>query len=233
MVCLLTCHHLKLIDEFEYIPVRDSPFRMHVHNPTPYDPTLLVFDNIDHRPCPLLHFRASHIALMVEAEPYLSTVTRLRSPKGAIAQPQITELLNLYHRQPSQHSNLSTSTSVPSNYVTLSAELEQPNTQPKARILPAVPGSPPSTNAAPVPFMSFTKDGPMPGLSPSILAPTDDGFQAYNDLYAGADPQLVEYAKEQSVTWEDLNTRPPLFGGEEQGPWRFASADDIIRAKQL
>jgi hypothetical protein len=32
---------------------------------------------------------------------------------------------------------------------------------------------------------------------------------------------------------QDLNTRPPLFGGEEQGPWRFASADDIIRAKQL
>lgn len=62
---------LKLIDEFEYIPIQAGPFRMHMHNPTPYDPHIFAFDNMEHRASPLLHFRASHIALMVSAEPYL------------------------------------------------------------------------------------------------------------------------------------------------------------------
>ena len=71
----------------------------------------------------------------------------------------------------------------------------------------------------------------MPGLSPTspsthVSPQTGD---ADVDLYAGADSQLMAYAKERSITWEDLKTRPPLFGGEELGQWRFANADDICR----
>jgi len=76
----------------------------------------------------------------------------------------------------------------------------------------------------------------MPGLTPSSSASTDVLSQTEDadvNLYARADIELMEYAKERSVTWEDLKNRPPLFGGEEQGPWRFASADDICRSKRL
>jgi hypothetical protein len=73
----------------------------------------------------------------------------------------------------------------------------------------------------------------MPGLTPSSSASTDDLSQTEDDEYAGADIQLAEYAKERSITWEDLKNRPPLFGGEDLGPWRFASADDICRSRQL
>ncbi len=73
----------------------------------------------------------------------------------------------------------------------------------------------------------------MPGLTPSSSASIDDLSQTEDAEYAGADIQLAEYAKERSVTWEDLKNRPPLFAGEELGPWRFASADDICRSRQL
>ena len=231
---LLTRRRLKLIDEFEYIPVQGGPFRIHIHNPTPYDPSIFVFDNVDDRPCPLLHFRASHIALMVEAEPYLSTVTRLQSSKGDAAEPQICTLLRLYRRQPGQHSNLTPTVSVPSGYEAFCAQLEQPNTQLSARILTAIPSSSEHVDTASAYFISFAKDDPIPGLTPSSSVSADVSSQAEDadvDLYAGADIELIEYAKERSVTWEDLKNRPPLFGGEEQGPWRFASADDICRSK--
>jgi hypothetical protein len=84
-------------------------------------------------------------------------------------------------------------------------------------------------NTASAHSISFAKDD-------RSSASTDDSSQTEDadvDLYAGADIQLMEYAKERSITWEDLKNRPPLFGGEEQGPWRFASADDICRSKRL
>lgn len=203
---------------------------MHIHNPTEYDPSPFVFDNTDERPCPLLHFRASHIALMVEAEPHLSKVTRLLIPKGDIAEAQVTTLLRLYRRQPGPCSSLA-AISVQSEYKNIYTQVEA-NSRPSARILTAIPSSPPLMTSPPTHLMSFTKD-PMPGLTlnssdSTVVSQTEDG----GDPYAG-DKQLAEYAKEQSVTWEDLSNRPPLFGGEEQGPWRFASAEDICRSKQL
>ena len=80
--------------------------------------------------------------------------------------------------------------------------------------------------------MSVANDGP-PDLSPSSSASTDISGQTEGPdlkLYPERDLQLIEYAKERSITWEDLKTRPPLFGGEEQGFWRFASADDVCRS---
>jgi len=227
----------ELCDEFEYIPIQGGPFRIHMHNPTPYDPSNFVFDNIDYRLCPLLHFHASHIALMVEAEPHLTSVTRLQSSKGGIAEQQIYTLLRLYQRQPGQYSNIAPPISVPNQYKPFCAYLEQPNSQPSARVLSTIPGSPELTNTAPAYSNSFAKDDPVPGLTPSSSTSTNISSQtedAGSNLPPGADVQLMEYAKEPSVgTWEDLKNRPPLFGGEEQGPWRFASADDICRSKQF
>jgi len=168
---------------------------------------------------------------MVEAEPHLSSVTRLQSSKGNVAEPQISTLLRLYRRQPGQHST--PAISVPNNYEASCALLEQPNTQLSARILTAIPSSPELTNTAPAHPVSFAKDDPMPGITPAftdVLSQTED---ADVNLYARTDIELMEYAKEPSVTWEDLKNRPPLFGGEELGPWRFASADDICRSRRL
>lgn len=86
------------------------------------------------------------------------------------------------------------------------------------------------------PSSSVETNHPMPGLTPSSSVETDLSSQTENaddNLYAGADVQLMEYAKEQSVTWEELKNRPQLFAGEELGPWRYASADDICRSKQV
>ena len=81
---LLRCCRLKLIDEFEYIPVQGGPFRIHIYNPTSYDPSIFVFDASVI--VPPLYYISEHlilsIALMVKAELHLSSVTRLQSSKG-------------------------------------------------------------------------------------------------------------------------------------------------------
>jgi hypothetical protein len=65
--------HLKIIDEVEHIPIHGRRFRAYIHNPTCYDETMFVFDTVGHYPCPLLHFHASPICLMVQAQPYLAS----------------------------------------------------------------------------------------------------------------------------------------------------------------
>ena len=37
------------------------------------------------------------------------------------------------------------------------------------------------------------------------------------DLSVEAEAQMMQYAKEQSVTWEELRNRPPLYGSEAVG----------------
>lgn len=164
---------------------------------------MFAFDNMEHRPSPLLHFRASHVALMVEAEPYLSSVTRVQTSKGDAAEPQVSTLLRLYQRQPGQYSRLTSAISVPNNYETISTELEQSN-NPSAHTLSANPSSPPLVNE-PTPFTSFANVGPTPSLTPNSSTGADASFQPDDvDLHPRADIQLIEYAKEPSVTWEDL-----------------------------
>jgi hypothetical protein len=58
-------------------------------------------------------------------------------------------------------------------------------------------------NTAPAHSILFAKDDPMPGLTSSLLASTDVLSQMEDadvKLYAGADTQLMEYTKEQSIT---------------------------------
>jgi hypothetical protein len=173
---------------------------------------------------------------MVQADPHLSSVTRFQSAAGDTAETDVSTLLRLYRRQPSGHPDpsLMNTISIPDNYEAFCALLEQPNSHPNARILTSIPSSPPLATA-PVHFMSVANDGP-PDLTPSSSASTDISSQTEGpdlELYPEGDLQLIEYAKERSITWEDLKTRPPLFGGEEQGFWRFASADDVCRSKRL
>ena len=92
--------NVKLSDEFEYIPIRRGAYRIHLHNPTPYDQHVYHFDNADHWPCPLLHFKASHIALMLVSGPYLANRARFQSLKADIAESEVLGLLKLYQRRP-------------------------------------------------------------------------------------------------------------------------------------
>lgn len=95
-------------------------------------------------------------------------------------------------------------------------------------------------NAAPAHYTSFANDGSVEasgGRTPSSSVSTTSASSRSQsedagddmDLHAGGDMQLMEYAKERSVTWEELKKRPPLFGGEAPGASRFASANDICR----
>jgi len=78
---------------------------------------------------------------------------------------------------------------------------------------------------------SFGRHLEMPELTPSSSANTmaSEDTEIDPDLM---DPQLIEYAKERAVTWEDLKTRPPLFPGEDGGTWQFSNAEDVIRSWQ-
>lgn len=54
---------------------------------------------------------------------------------------------------------------------------------------------------------------------------------APEDLDMEPDMQLLVYAKERAVTWDDLKSRSPLFPGEEGGMWQFSSAEQVIRGE--
>lgn len=223
------CDNVKLSDEFEYIPVRGGAFRFHVHNLTPYDQDIYFFDNMDHRPCPLLHFKASHVALMVQAESHLASVIRFQTSKGNAAETEVVRLLRLYQRKPSRPSN-SPSLFVPVHYAGLRAELENTNSRPSVRISPSILGSPPLTGVdshSP----SFTNDSrqAMPGVTPGSSMTITISSQSEDNSCT----EEREYAKERSITWDDINNRPQLFGGKALGPWRFASAEDVCRSRRF
>ena len=177
---------------------------------------MYLFDSADSRPCPLLHFQASHIALMVEAEHCLSTVLRLQTPKGDVAEPQVAALLRHYGRQPGQHSGVAPpAAALLEHYASVIAQLGP---------LPT----------APTHSVSFTNDGSVPSQSPrppvstSVLSRAEDADDGV-DMRARAEIQSREYAEERPVTCEDLENRPRLSRGGALGSWRFASANDICR----
>jgi len=90
--------YLKTSNEFEYLPVHATRFRTHFHHPTRYDQT--TFDTIDRAPCPDLHFQASPICLMIQAQPHLCSSARLRTDRVDAAQLDVNRLLELYRRHP-------------------------------------------------------------------------------------------------------------------------------------
>jgi hypothetical protein len=53
--------------EFEYIPIYYPRPLTFLHHPSGHDNTFVIFDTTDNTVCPLLHFRASHFALLAEA----------------------------------------------------------------------------------------------------------------------------------------------------------------------
>jgi hypothetical protein len=173
---------------------------------------------------------------MVEAAPYLADPFRIRTTKGDTAQTQISILIQLYQRKPGMPSNLAPYIPAPANYVEISNMLES-HIHPSARVLSSIPSSPPM---APTHFTAFGLDGPgsdVPHLTPSsststnVTSVSSDSPEVDADFYIGADVKLLEYAREEAVTWEDLRTRPPLFGGEDVGKYRYASVDEICRSK--
>jgi len=152
----LTVPHLKITNEVEYIPICAGQFRAYIHNPTCYDTEMFVFDTIDHHPCPLLHFQASPICLMIQAQPHLASAIRLQSEKADVADTQITTLIKLYQRQPAGVGNDPITVPVPASYASIAGMMGQPNTHPSACVFTMIPSSLPlSHSSASPPLMSY------------------------------------------------------------------------------
>jgi hypothetical protein len=169
---------------------------------------------------------------MVKAEPHLSSVTRAQTPEGDAAELQTATLPRPYRRQPGHQSD--PAASIPKEYKCFCAQLEQP-------IIDAVSGLPDTALAYFLfhPFPGSLASGTLSSRSElSDLGDTDDegvvdcDAKGREDLSAEAEARSIQYAKERSVTWEELRNRVPLFGGPD-GVWRFSSAEDIIRSRQL
>ncbi len=215
---------------------------------------MFVFDTTELNPCRLLHFHASPICLMVQAQRNLCNSARLKSNKVDAAQLDVNILLDLYQRHPGRREHLAPA---PASYFHAITVLQQPNTHPGSHVLPTIPSSPPllhPSSSAPSMGHRFDLHPEVPELTPSSSARTVDGdlhpgglelsrssstttLDASEDT--GVDPdmdaqedlQLLEYAKERAMTWDDLKTRPPLFPGQDGGTWQFSSAEQIIRGE--
>ena len=192
---------------------------------------MFVFDTMGRVPCPDLHFPASPICLMIQAQSHLCSVMRLRTDRSNAAQSEVNTLLELYRRRPAMGFN--DPIIVPATYDPAST-MRQYDNPPSSRVLPTIPSSPPpshpTTSAPPIPF-GFDRHLEMPGLTPSSSASTLDAPEDTEIDTDITDPQLLEYIKERPVTWEDLKTRPLLFPGEDGGTWQFSSAEQIIRGQ--
>ncbi len=184
-----------------------------------------MFVTIDQAPCPDLHFQASPICLMIQAQPHLCNVVRRRTDRANAAQSEVNTLLELYQRRPGAGCN--NPIIVPVAYDLTSTMRQYNNNHPSAHVLPIIPSSPPpshpTTSAPPI---SFGFDRHL-GLSASTMDAPED-TEVDPDI---TDQQLLEYIKEPAVTWEDLKTRPPFFPGVGGGTWQFSCVEQIIRGE--
>jgi hypothetical protein len=168
---------------------------------------------------------------MVQAQPHLANATRLLSEKADEADVQITTLLKLYRKQPGGVS--STPIPIPASYARM---IEQLDAHHVSETSPSPPH--PSNPTVPAPSVAYGFDfhSAVPGPTSSSFARTDgasEDTEADPDLHNETDLQLLEYAKERAMSWEDLKNRPPLFPGEEGGTWQFYCAEQIIRREWL
>ena len=164
---------------------------------------------------------------MVQAQPKLANVTRFQSNQADVAESDVTGLLKLYQRHPERREDYPIP--VPASYSHVRSAIPRPNILPSSHVLPTIPSSPP-------PLQPSASDLHPEGvrLAPSSSTTTLDASEDTGvdpDMYAQADPQLLEYVKERAVTWDDLKTRPPLFPGVDGGDWQFSSAEQIIRGE--
>jgi hypothetical protein len=216
--------HLKIKNEYEYIPIHPTRFRAYVHNPTRYDEAMFVFDTADRNPCHLLHFQASPICLMMQAHTHLASVVRLQSNKAEDADTQINKLLRLYRRQPKGVVSISIPVQFPASIVSM---IEQPDSHPSAHLSTTI--TPTSLPSASAPFTSYGSDLRPEAPSSASTDGASEDTEVDPELYDGTDVLLLEYAKERAISWNDLKNRQPLYPGEEGGTYRFASAEQIIR----
>jgi hypothetical protein len=106
--------------------------------------------------------------------------------------------------------------------------LHNRNMYPCSHVLPAILVSPstlPTILGSPETLpMSLSN---IPDLTPSSSA--SDTTECEDDTYSVADPQLLEYSKEPSMSWEILKEWMPLVPGEEAGIWQFITANEICQ----
>jgi len=176
---LLTHINVQLQYEFEYVPIISSPFQAFLHIPTRYDGATFAFDNCDIHPCPIFHFEASHIALMVEALAHFGVINRFRNPRVDLAAFQVQHLMELYKRHPSRVSD--TSIVVPVDYSAVAASYSNSNLFPISHSLPLIPGSPPSPDESVVNYN--------PDETSSLTGKRDAIFDTLDYARSGDDPQ--------------------------------------------
>jgi len=154
---------------------------------------------------------------MLEAQPLLAGVARIETTKTDKAEREITELLRLFNRIPSGEFRPKI-ISVPTSAIPfLNSLVQNGTTYPRAPVLPTIPGSPSLSTSTPPRSMSFSTDRQVPnapGLTPSLWNTAFDVSEP-DDAHTEADPQLLEYSKEPTMSWEDLNDRTPLGSRQE------------------
>ena len=165
---------------------------------------MFIFDNIGQYPCRLLHFHASPICLIVQAQPKLADGARLRSPQADVAESDLTQL---YRRNPVRRDNYPALEVAPASYFDV-LNSQQQHTHPSSHVLSTNPSSPPSLQpSASAPSMGhgFSLHPEVSGLTPSSSASTVD---------ANLHPKGVGFAPSSSTTTldasEDTGVDPDL-----------------------
>jgi hypothetical protein len=237
---------IKLSWAYEFVPIYSGHFFMFVHHPTPFDGNWFPFDTFGTKLCPPLHFQASFLALMLEAHTHFTNVTRIRTAETDLAALQVTELMKLYNRTPCGQTSQPLVSPPASALRILYSLNQQQNIFPTSSVFPTIPGSP-SLSSAQQHTTSFaqhtaslapdSQEPNVPGstlsLSTSTNASSDaSGFDQVDSAYENADPQLLDYAREPAMSWENLKNRPPLFPGVQVDSGRFETAEDVCRRCQ-
>jgi len=207
---------------------------MFIHHPTPHDPMFFGFNMHGNLACHPLHFQASFIALMLEAQPLLASVTRISGPKTDIAAREVIELMRLYNRMPQGRLRQPTVSVQTETGPFLRSLVQKSAEYSTTRVLPTVPGSPSLLAANQFQTTYSPSIHQVPGLTPSSSTSTnaDSDASGFDCAYTEADSQLLGYAKEPAMSWEDLKNRLPLVAGEQVGSYRFATAEEICRRWQ-
>jgi hypothetical protein len=217
---------VKVPNEVEYIPVHSSWFLACIHNVTPFDPTLFVFDNRDTHPCPILHFRVSPIALLMRADGLLGLHSAFSNDRTNRASSECWQLLDLYSRKltPSQPPWFA---AMPANIGSFSSTMD-----PFESSQHAISPSPiaPAHEDAPTAMSNDPDSLGLDAPSPRSTFPTHDEVPSTQEMYESSDDgnELSQY-EEPVVTLEDIRKRPHIPPPSEDEFWRFSSSDEASR----
>jgi hypothetical protein len=217
LCCALSCFIpfcMQLGNEFEFIPIIAIDYLACVHNSTRYDSDMFLFDNFDRHPCRLLHFQASHLALLVEAQSRINLITRLKNARTNSAQYEVNLLLELYDRRPGRLLASGISTQANSQSDAISSYLTNHRRPPVSRNLPTILGSPTFDNNILGQHMTASSsfpDGQFPAPAPSSSFSADG---APSSRSGGQSPILTPHSSFSTDIVSDDPLTPYIFDND-------------------